>query len=118
MSSRRKISPDLVGWGDYGAIHDTTAGESVRRLPTLSLAEQESILRWSRAEPVVYMWTASPVEVRKWRRAGYAVRQDGVGWRAEGPKECVRVRKVKDGLLVKRSGRVPNNLPRRDPIPF
>jgi len=90
----------------------------MRKLPTLSLAEMETVIRWDRSEPVVYLWTASPVEVRKWRRAGYAVRQDGVGWRAEGPKECVRVRKVKDGALVKRSGRVPNNLPKREQPPF
>ena len=83
----------------------------MRKLPTLSLGEQETVVRWSRAEPVVYLWTASPVEVRRWRRAGYDVRQDGVGWRCEGPKDCVRVRKVKDGALVRRVGRVPNNLP-------
>ena len=87
-------------------------GQSVKKLPSLSLEEQESILVWNRAEPIVRMWTASPVEVRRWRRAGYGVRQDGVGWRCEGPKDCVRVRKVKDGALVKRSGRVPNNLPK------
>jgi len=83
----------------------------------LTLEEQETILRWARGGEV-WMWTASPVEVRKWRRAGYAVRQDGVGWRCEGPKDCVRVRKVKDGALVKRSGRVPNNLPKREQPPF
>jgi len=83
----------------------------------LTLEEQETILRWARGG-AVWMWTAWPVEVRKWRRAGYAVRQDGVGWRAEGPKECVRVRKVKDGQWVKRRGRVPNNLPKREQPPF
>ena len=84
----------------------------MKKLPTLSLAEMETVIRWDRAVAVVRLWTACPVEVRKWRRAGYGVRQDGVGWRCEGPKDCVRVRKVKDGVLVKRAGRVPNNLPR------
>ena len=77
----------------------------------LTLAEQETVIRWSRAEPVVYLWTASPVEMRKWKRAGYGVEPEGVGWRASGPAGCVRLRKVKDGALVKRVGRVPNNLP-------
>jgi len=82
----------------------------------LSKVEQETILRWDRESGVVTLWTAAPHEARKWKRAGYAVTQDGVGWRAEGPKDCVRVRRVKDGQLVKRVGRVPNNLPKS--VPF
>ena len=53
------------------------------------------------------MWTTSAVERRRWVRLGYRVEREGVGWRAEGPVGCVRVRKVKDGELVKRVGRVP-----------
>ena len=80
----------------------------MRKRPTLTLQEQETILIWNRAEPVVRLWTASPGEMRKWKRAGYGVEPEGVGWRASGPVGCVRLRKVKDGALVKR---VPRNLP-------
>jgi len=40
------------------------------------------------------------------RRAGYVVRQEGGGVETEGRLGCVRVRKVKDGVLVRRVGRV------------
>ena len=83
----------------------------------LSLGEQETVLRWDRETGVVTLWTCAPHEARKWKRAGYNVAQDGVGWRAEGPKDCVRVRKVRDGVLARRAGRVPNNLPKKD-VPF
>lgn len=74
----------------------------------ISLPEQETILRWDRETGAVSMWTASAVEVRRWRRLGYAVEQEGFGWRAVGPKGCVRIRRVgSDGQLVKRTGRVP-----------
>jgi hypothetical protein len=77
----------------------------------LTLEEQETHLRWSRADSTVTLWTASPVEMRKWKRAGYGVEPEGVGWRASGPVGCVRLRKVKDGALIKRPGRIPSNLP-------
>jgi hypothetical protein len=90
----------------------------MKRMPALTLAEQESVVIWNRAESSVQLWTASPVDARKWKRAGYELKQDGLGWRATGPRGCVRLRKVRDGVLVKRSGRVPNNLPRKVGVPF
>jgi len=76
------------------------------RKPHLSACEAETVIHWSRGEDTVWLWTAAAGEARKWRRAGYVVRQEGVGWRCEGPVGCVRVRKVKDGELVRRVGRV------------
>ena len=74
----------------------------------LSLGEQETVIRWTRdkGERVV-LWTADAYQCRRWKRLGYEVRQDGVGWRCEGPWGCVRVRRVVGGELVRRGGRVP-----------
>ncbi len=69
--------------------------------------EQETTVRWKRAGGPVTLWTSSAVERRRWVRLGYRVERDGVGWRTEGPAGCVRVRKVRDGELVGRRGRVP-----------
>lgn len=68
--------------------------------------EQETVVRWG-VEGAVSLWTSSAVERKRWVRLGYGVEGEGRGWRTEGPRGCVRVRRVRDGVLVGRPGRVP-----------
>lgn len=76
----------------------------------MTKAEQETMIRFDRSEPVVSLWTANPAEARRWERLGYEVRvyrftQDGrpQSWQTEGPAGCVRLRRVAHGKIVKRS---------------
>ena len=55
------------------------------------------------------MYTADPVQARRWTRLGYAVRvtdtaRDGTpwSWTVTGAVGCVRFRRLKDEAIVKR----------------
>lgn len=74
----------------------------------MTRAEQETIIRWDRAERKVYLYTADPIEARRWERAGYRFTKRTCGFFATGPAGCVRLRRVRDGAIVKRPGRVPS----------
>lgn len=76
----------------------------------MTKAEQETILRFDRSEPVVSMWTANPAEARRWKKLGYDVRvfrftREGrpQSWHAEGPAGCLRLRRVANGRIVRRA---------------
>ena len=78
-------------------------------------AEQETIVRWDREDRRVDMWTADPAQARHWTRNGYDVTAvvtttDGrtTGWRTVGPTGCIRFRRVRDGVVVKRVGGAQN----------
>jgi len=58
-----------------------------------SLAEQETIVRWDREDPVAVLWTANANDARKWQRWGWPVIERPGGWRAEVPKGEVAVRR-------------------------
>lgn len=75
-----------------------------------SKAETETVIRWDRETPCVNLWTADAVQARRWAKAGYAVTAivgstDGriTGWRTTGPAGCVRLRRLRDGQIVKRT---------------
>ena len=75
----------------------------------ITKGEQETVVRWDREDRRVTMWTADPTQARHWTRSGYAVAAvvgttDGrtTGWRAVGPAGCIRFRRVRDGVVVKR----------------
>ena len=87
----------------------------------MSRAERETVIRWDCEDRKPVMYTADPAQARRWSRLGYAVRvvdtaRDGTprGWSATGAVGCVRFRRVKDGVIVKRTtgGR---NLPVQGP---
>jgi len=72
-------------------------------------AEQETIMRFDQEERVLHLFTACPRVARKWVRLGYAVEvcgltQDGQprGWRATGPLEALRLRRLVEGQVVSR----------------
>ena len=72
-------------------------------------AEQETVIRWDREHRTEQLYTADPAQARRWTQLGYDVRVLGAdrecrphGWTATGPSGCVRFRRVKDGLTVKR----------------
>ena len=73
-------------------------------------AEQESTIRWDQEEKVAYFDTNYPPVARYWESQGLDVQvadraPDGKprAWTATGPKDVVRVRRVKDGQVVKRA---------------
>jgi len=72
-------------------------------------AERETVIRWNCEDRRPVTYTAAPVQARRWTRLGYAVRvtdtaRDGTprSWSAKGCPGCVRFRRVKDGMPVKR----------------
>lgn len=75
----------------------------------MTKAERETVINWDRETNTVRLYTADPVEARRWTRLGYDVTvcdrtRDGEprGWKAVGPAKCVRVRRLADGVLPKR----------------
>lgn len=45
-----------------------------------TLAEQETVIRWDREDPVVHLWSASPITWRKLAKLGVApIRETRVG---------------------------------------
>ena len=72
-------------------------------------AEQETTMRWDQQERVAYLETTYAPEVRYWRKQGLEVEvadegPDGTprAWTARAPKDAIRIRRVKDGWVVKR----------------
>ena len=75
----------------------------------MSRAERETVIRWDCEDRMPVMYTADPAQARRWTRLGYAVSvtdtaRDGTprSWTAKGAVGCVRFRRVKDGVTVKR----------------
>lgn len=48
------------------------------------------------------MYTAYKPDAERWRRLGFTVRALAGGWEATGPIEAVKLRRLKDGSVVKR----------------
>ena len=81
----------------------------------MSRAERETVIRWDCEDRRPVMYTADPVQARRWTRLGYAVRvmdaaRDGTprSWTVTGAVGCVRFRRVKDGAMVKRANGAQN----------
>ncbi len=75
----------------------------------MSKAERETVIRWDCEDRAPVMYTADPAQARRWARLGYVVTvmdaaRDGTprSWTAKGAVGCVRFRRVKDGVTVKR----------------
>ena len=73
-------------------------------------AEKEATIRWDCDDRIPVLYTADPAQARRWTRLGYAGRvmdaaPDGTprSWSATGAVGCVRFRRVKDGIPVKRA---------------
>jgi hypothetical protein len=54
--------------------------------------ERESTVLFNDAESDALLWTASPIQVRRWTKIGLTVTPRGGGWQAIVPKRCVRIR--------------------------
>jgi len=81
----------------------------------MSRAERETVIRWDCDDRSPVMYTADPAQARRWTRLGYAVSvqdtaRDGTprGWSTKGAVGCVRFRRVKDGVMVKRANGAQN----------
>jgi hypothetical protein len=81
----------------------------------MTKAEKETIIRWDCEDRTPVMYTADPAQARRWERLGYAVNvqdasRDGTPrcWCAKGDVGCVRFRRVKDGVIVRRANGVGN----------
>ena len=81
----------------------------------MSRAERETVIRWDCEDRRPVMYTADPVQARRWSRLGYAVRvmddaRDGTprSWTVTGAVGCVRFRRVRDGVMVKRASGAQN----------
>jgi hypothetical protein len=75
----------------------------------ITRAEQETIIRWDQERHIAVLFTSTPLEARKWSQLGYEVAVCGRtpagearGWRAEAPRDAVRLRKMEHGQLVRR----------------
>jgi hypothetical protein len=64
-----------------------------------SRAEQETVFRWDREEPVLHGWTANRAEVLRWRALGYRVTEAGGGWQTEVPVEALALLPLRDGVV-------------------
>ena len=81
----------------------------------MSRAERETVIRWDCEDRRPVLYTADPVQARRWTRLGYAVRvaataRDGTprSWTVTGAVGGVRFRRVKDGATVKRTNGAQN----------
>jgi hypothetical protein len=71
---------------------------------TRTLAEQETIIGWDRAEGRLHLWTANPHEAARWRRKGWILAEHHGGWWAEGPVDALTLRRVSSGAVWRRRG--------------
>jgi hypothetical protein len=60
-----------------------------------TLEEQETIARFDRTNGPATLYTASPIQARRWSRLGYPVTPMGVGYAASVPKNCISFRRLK-----------------------
>jgi hypothetical protein len=89
----------------------------------MTKAEQETIVRWDPSSPTIEMGTANPRVAQGWSKLGFDVRiqdraKDGTPrfWRTEGPRNCIRFRRVANGQIVKRANAGKNlSMYRNDP---
>jgi hypothetical protein len=72
-----------------------------------NLGEQETIIRYDRADTALHLYTANPYDAAKWRKAGYPVEElSPESWRAVVPRAVLRpLRRLVDGQVVRRTGR-------------
>lgn len=85
---------------------------------SLTRAERETVIRYSDdpTEPCS-VYTASPVQARRWRKLGYdltpiqSVNGEPTGWQAAVPRGTVKYRRLADGKLVKRAQRPSAGVP-------
>jgi hypothetical protein len=91
----------------------------------MTKAEQETIIRWDQEERLAHLYTAYPPEARRWERLGYPVRvysrtQNGTPrtWAADVPIAAIRLRRLRDGQLVRRRGHQKGRVfgPERDQL--
>lgn len=89
----------------------------------------ETLYRYDEEERVLHMCTTNPKKAEEWGRFGYAVRPLGYypggkkpgSWEATGPIEALRLRRVRDGQVIKRPppphafGRSDRLRPQEDP---
>ena len=72
----------------------------------LTRAEQETIVRWDRSEPVAEVWTADPTTKRRLEKRGHQMVVKGGGWVCRLPLKCISFRRVRQ-TKVERPGAVP-----------
>jgi hypothetical protein len=53
--------------------------------------EKETIIRYDETDEPAYLWTASPVQARRWTRLGLAVVREPGGWIARAPLDQWRI---------------------------
>jgi len=76
----------------------------------LSRAEQESLIRWDEDSPTATVYTACARIARRWEKLGIPMQPVGtvagvvISWEGQVPKAAVKVRKVRQGVVVKRKG--------------
>ena len=66
--------------------------------------ERETVIRFSDADEPAYLSTFSPIQARRWLKAGVQLTQRGGEWVGRAPKRAVwRCRRLgPDGALVRR----------------
>ena len=81
----------------------------------MSKAEKETIIRWDCEDRTPLLYTADAAQARRWAKLGYAVQvqdrtRDGAprSWAARGDVGCVRFRRLKDGVIVRRANGARN----------
>ncbi|HLE81156.1 MAG TPA: hypothetical protein VJA25_07675 [Dehalococcoidia bacterium] len=76
----------------------------------LSRAEQESLIRWDEDSPTATVYTACARIARRWEKQGIPMQPVGtvasvvISWEGQVPKAAVKVRKVRQGVVVTRKG--------------
>lgn len=68
-------------------------------MTTRTLAEQETIYRWDRAERVLWGWTANRAERTRWAALGYPIMADGGGWHTRVPVEALALLPLTRGMV-------------------
>ena len=63
--------------------------------PSLTLAEQETVIRWDRDEGVAWLYTTDAGQARRWEKLGYALKPDGRAWRGKIDPKLVSFRRTR-----------------------
>ncbi len=73
----------------------------------MTKAEQETIYRYDQDERQLWLYTAYAADAERWRRLGFTVTEDGHGWRARGPVEALKLRRLGPNGQVRKRRQAP-----------
>lgn len=76
----------------------------------MTSSERETIIRWDASDSPISLYTADPVQMRRWTRLGATLTPisttngEPSGWQGTAEKGAVRLRRLLEGKVIRRKG--------------